>query len=167
MRRGSFFSLSWSRFAQVSAAVLITLVLARAARADTIKDFIVSGTAQNVSRGTLGSCAAGATCSFSGIMMVDVTAGLVTGADITFPGLSAFTNCCGSQGPFLGNSWEVRIPNTAGETILLDFTTTPTPASLVGFAGGNIFGFTVSNSDDIAAYLDLSGTITPVPEPSS
>ena len=75
------------------------LVLIGAARADTLKEFVVSGTAENESGGSLGSCAAEATCSVSGTMMVDVTSsaafprGFVTAYDITFPGLAPTKFC--------------------------------------------------------------------------
>jgi hypothetical protein len=62
-----------SRFAQVSTTALIALVLAGAARADTIKGFVVKGTAENTSGMDLGSCEENSVCSFSGTMMVDVT----------------------------------------------------------------------------------------------
>jgi hypothetical protein len=42
---------------KASAVALIALVLVGSARADTIKDFVLSGTAVNVSGGTLDSCA--------------------------------------------------------------------------------------------------------------
>lgn len=166
MRRERFFSLSWSRFAQASTAVLITFVLAGAARADDIQDFIVSGTAQNVSGGMLGTCAAGAFCSFSGKIMVDVTAGLVTAWNITFPGLAAFDNCCTFQAVLSSNIWTAQGPNGSGEFLSLDFTTTHTPASLVGFNGGSVVGFFVGGPDE-GFYDALGGTITPVPESSS
>jgi len=86
-----------SCLAQASTAALVALVLAGAARADTIKDFFVSGTATNVSGGMLGSCAAEATCSFSGTMMVDVTSGILETVHITFPGLLTFDTITGSS----------------------------------------------------------------------
>ena len=169
MRREKF-SLSLSRFAQLTTAVLITLVLAGAARADDIQDFVVAGTAQNVSFGSLGSCAELAICSFSGTIMVDVTAGLVTAYNIIFPGLTAFNNCCIFQGP-LSSSSNISVafgPNGSGEFMSLEFTTTHTPASLVGFNGGSVVGFIVGGSGAGRGFYDiLGGTITPVPEPTS
>jgi len=146
--------------------MLIALVLTGAARADTIKDFVVSGTAQNISGASLGSCAAGATCAFSGTLMIDVTAGLVTAWNITFPGLAAFDDCCISQSVLSSNIWVAFAPNGAGEFFSLEFTTTHTPASLVGFNGGSVVGFFVGGPDR-GFYDVLGGTITPVPEPSS
>ena len=107
MRREKF-GLSLSRFAQLTTAVLITIVLAGAARADDIQDFVVAGTAQNVSFGSLGSCAELAICSFRGTIMVDVTAGLVTAWNITFPGLAAFDNCCTFQAVLSSNIWTAQ-----------------------------------------------------------
>ena len=111
------FRSSLSRFAQASTAALIVLVLAGAARADTIKDFFIkNGTATNVSGGNLFGCLDGATCSFSGTMMVDVTSsaafpdGTVTAYDITFPGVAPFS-CCSSQGPS-GSGWFANSNNS-------------------------------------------------------
>src|SRR5215472_14860634 len=161
--------LSLSRFPKASTAMLIALVLTGAARADTIKDFVVSGTAQNISGASLGSCAAGATCAFSGTLMIDVTAGLVTAWNITFPGLAAFDDCCISQSVLSSNIWVAFAPNGAGEFFSLEFTTTHTPASLVGFNGGSVVGFFVGGAGSGRGFYDsLGGTITPaVPEPSS
>jgi hypothetical protein len=65
--------------------------------------------------------------------MVDVIASLVAGIHITFPGLSTFVNCCSRQGPIDGtNMWSVRDTNNF-PYLILDFTTTQSPASLVGF----------------------------------
>jgi hypothetical protein len=60
--------------------------------------FIVSGTAENVSGGALGSCARLTFCNFSGTIDIDVTVGSVTGWDITFPGLSDFNSIAGRFG---------------------------------------------------------------------
>src|SRR5215469_6138425 len=76
--------------------------------------FVVSGTANNVSGGTLGSCAKLAFCDFSGTLDIDVTGGSVTGWDITFPGLPDF-NSITSQGASAGSDWSVRsISNEIG-----------------------------------------------------
>lgn len=74
MRREKFFCLSLSGFAEASMGVLIALVLAGTAGADTIRDFIDSGTAENLSGVVLGTSAAEAFCSVSGAMMINVTA---------------------------------------------------------------------------------------------
>lgn len=95
MKRDKFSCLSFSCFAQASTAALITLILVGASRADTIKKFFVEGTASNASGQMLGTCVTGATCEFSGTMMVDVTssqefrAGTVSAYDITFQALGA------------------------------------------------------------------------------
>jgi len=92
MRREKFLCLSLSRFAQASTAALIAFVLAGSATADTIKDFVVKGTALNASDMDLGGCDPGETCSFSGTLTVDMTANRVSSWDITFPGFRALAN---------------------------------------------------------------------------
>jgi hypothetical protein len=54
--------------------------------------------------------------------------------------------------------------NSSSDVLTLVFTTTP--ASLVGFTGGTITGSFVGRSPEIL-YDNFTGTITPVPEPSS
>jgi hypothetical protein len=165
--------LSLSRFAQASTAALITLVLVGAARADTIKDFVVSGTARNVTGRSLGSCAAGSTCSFAGTMMVDLTSsaafpdGTVAAYDITFPGLAAFNNCCFDQAGSISFVWIADSFNNARRVLFLNIHTTHIPASLVGFEGGSIAGAVRANPLGHGLYSDLKGSTTPVPEPSS
>jgi hypothetical protein len=56
--------------------------------------------------------------------------------------------------------------NNEGELLSLDFITTPTRRSLVGFEGGEITGLDVFRPF-VFVYDNLSGRITPVPEPSS
>jgi hypothetical protein len=137
-------------------------------RADLMTTFDVSGTVENISGGALGSCAAGATCPFKGMFTVDATTGTVesTGLDITFPGLPDFDNLYTSipDGP----GWELGAENSSGDIIGLLFTTEPNPGSLVGFTGGTLAaggpGFGGDSSDN---YQIVSGTIAPVPEPTS
>jgi hypothetical protein len=149
-------------------ALGLGLLASVAARADVITAFDVSGAATNESGGSLDSCAAGATCSFSGTLGVDVTNGTVTAVDITFPGLSA-VNTLESFGVDSGDVF-IFAGNSSGDVMSLDFTTTPTPGSLVGFDGGIIVG---SGIEDVAAqviqYSSFSGSVTPaaVPEPAS
>ena len=147
--------------------VLALLVVggAQVAHADTFK---VSGTAENISGGTLGTCASGASCSFSGTLTVNITTGTVTALDIMFPGLSAFDVLTGSMG--VGSTWEVFGANsTPSEGLELDFETSKTPASLVGFNGGSILGKNVFIVGGQNPYGIQGGSITPstVPEPSS
>ena len=147
--------------------VLALLVVGGApvAHADT---FTVSGTALNDSGGSLGSCANGATCAFKGTLTIDVTSGL--SMDITFPGFTSFTNPQFAE-PINTSDFFIGALNTSGDAALtLDFTTTTTPGSLVGFTGGNIFGLSVlNNATGAPEYSDLTGSITPAsaPEPSS
>jgi hypothetical protein len=155
---------------KASATALIALVLAGAARADTIKEFVVSGTAVNVSLVDFVSCVNGATCPFSGTMMVDVTAGFVTASDITFPGLAALNTCCVQHGSSNNDLWFTDSTDNVAEVLTLEFTTSHTPASLVGFDGGSITGLglvTTLFANPITLYTNLSGSITPVPEPGS
>ena len=148
-------------------SILFALVLVGAARADTIKEFFIQdSTASNVSGGTLGSCTFLALCSFSGTMMVDVTAGSITTWDIAFPGVPTFDNCCTFQGPF-PSFWEAISSNNASDRLVLDIRATHTPASLVGFDGGSIVGLRVDSPTGRELYFILSGSVTPVPEPSS
>jgi len=87
------------------------------------------------------------------MVMVDVTSGMVTALHITFPGLSAFNVlkvqvACPSAG-----AWQFDAGNNASEVLRLAFATTPTPASLVGFADGRIldgsFVFNVVSGETI------------------
>jgi hypothetical protein len=109
-----------------------------------------------------------------GTVTVDVTSstmfpdGTVTSIDITFPGLNAF-DILVFQGkatsPFKG--WFVDARNNASGLLQLDFTTAPTPSTLVGLNSGGIIGNGVFSPSPTFAYDDLSGRMTPVPEPSS
>jgi hypothetical protein len=141
------------------------------AYADTITTFNVSGTAGNSTSGTLGTCSAGSLCSFSGTLSVDVTAGTITGVNITFPGLSPFNvvSCCSDAFPPSG--WFFPA-NNGEQSLVLLFTTAPTPASLAGFDGGSILseGY-VLTGPDYYNYTVEGGSITAptptVPEPRS
>jgi hypothetical protein len=180
----NFFCLSWGRFAQASTAALIALVLAGAARADTFKVFDISGTGENNTGASLGLCAAGTTCDFSGTLMVDVTKGEVTKVGISFPGVPTFditndpvTGIPTDAGLLLG----FRNPTTAvcplhgffGTNCNMDLLikTTPTSNSLVGFNGGTIIGSCVNSSLSCQLYKNITGSISPtsavIPEPSS
>ena len=148
----------------------LALLTARFAKADTISVFDVSGSAENISGETLDSCAAPAICPFSGTLTVDVTStttnplGKVDAVDITFPGLADFNTVEGSgaQAAF----WLITASNSSSNHLEMLFTT-PTPASLVGFTGRTIIGNGVTTGPTVVAYNGLTGTITPVPEPSS
>jgi len=128
--------------------------------------FDVSGTAENVSGGTFGSCALGATCPFSGMLSIDTTTpGTVKSADISLPGLDSFDHLIDSFSN--GADWEIIVESsTSSDALTLTFTTPGhTPPSLVGFTGGSITG----DSDEQALYNINGGSITPasVPEPTS
>ena len=152
----------------ITVAVLSVVLWAQCAHADS---FEVSGTAINDSGGSLGTCAIRAICSFSGTLTIDVTGGTATAVDITFPGLASFTSLVLSTG-FGTSNWFIDVGNGgAGIALLLDFTTTKTPGSLVGFTGGTIFGNTVFNVETGNIYYTInSGSITAAtaaPEPGS
>jgi hypothetical protein len=185
MEQVKFVRLRVSRFAQASVFALIAVVPAGSARAAIIKDFDVIGTATNVSGGALGTCAAGATCGFSGTIAVDVTSsaefpnGTVTGANITFPGVVRPIRFPGAlNGALQGDVWRVILADddllAAGDPnaiLALEFTTGRTPASLVGFNGGTITGSNLrlrqeNIGTETIAFANLSGDIA-VPEPSS
>ena len=192
----NFFCLSLSRFTQASTAALIALVLAGAARADTIKVFDISGTAVNNPQRTvptkLGSCDIGATCAFSGTLSVNVTKGEVTAVDITFPGVPTFditndpvTGIRTDAGLLLGfrNPPSAACPlhglfvTNCNMSLLIE--TRATPNSLVGFVGGTILARHPATSSPVSCvnsqltcelYIDVTGSITgpsAVPEPSS
>ena len=146
--------------------LVLALLVAGSAPHAHADSFKVSGTALNISGGTLGTCASGVSCSFSGTLTVDVTTGMVTALDIMFPGLSAFDVLTGSMG--VGSTWEVFGSNsTPSEGLELDFQTSKTPASLVGFTGGSILGKNVFIIGGQNPYGIQGGSITPAPEPSS
>jgi PEP-CTERM motif len=133
------------------------------ARADVTTTFDVSGTAT----AELGqSC--GSNCPFSGTLTIDVTTGAATAVDITFPGLSAFDTLTFSDGAG-PSDWAIFASNSAfADFVTLIFTTTQTPGSLVGFAGGSIVGKSVSgNPSGNVLYALTSGSIAAVPEPST
>ena len=151
-----------------AAIALLSTALAAAlapqtARADVTTIFDVSGTA-TANAGQ--SC--GSNCPFSGTLTVDVTTGTPTAIDVTFPGLAAFDTVTLSV-PFLTSDWAITASNgSGGDRTTLDFTTTQTPGSLVGFAGGSIFGCCVVQSPPGAILYFIAGSIAPaVPEPST
>ena len=159
-------------------ALFVAVILAATAayaHADTITTFNVSGSANNVSGETLGSCAIGATCSFSGTLTVDVTNGTATAIDVTFPGLSAF------------DTWKTTIPvcsggfsdcdmilfnGSGGDDASFEFQSSPSVGSLVGFTGGTFEGNDTVHALSGFTFYTYSGSISApesssVPEPGS
>ena len=140
------------------------VLLPNVAKADSVIAFNVSGTATALAGQ---SCASN--CPFSGTLTVDVTTGVATAADITFPGLDVFNTVANQQA--LGSLFDVVFVN-GPQDLALVFTTT-TPGSLVGFEGGTIDnqGAVVTLATNDAIYTINSGTITApsaaTPEPSS
>jgi hypothetical protein len=142
--------------APLGIAIAAALSLAHPAKAvDIITTFDVSGTFTFPSSGT-----------FSGMLVVDVTTGTVSSADITFPGL-ADLNQINLSTSFLGG-WTLNLSNSTLDSIILDFTTT-NPSSLVGFNGGTIFGLSVESGPPNFQTLfnGLSGTIAPPTVPDT
>lgn len=147
------------------ACVGLAMSMPGVAKADSVTTFNVSGTAAALAGQ---SCASD--CPFSGTLTIDTTTGLATAADITLPGLAAFTTVNNQEA--LGSLWDVVLLNGTQDLALV-FTTT-TPGSLVGFEGGTIDnqGAAVTLSTNDAVYSISSGTITApttsaTPEPSS
>jgi hypothetical protein len=101
------------------------------------------------------------------MFQVDMTTGMVesSGFDITFPNGLAFGFLLSSGQA--GTLWEIQ--GAVDDDLLdLEFTTAPTPGSLVGFTGGKIVGNNViAVGIPEALYGSISGSITPAPEPSS
>jgi hypothetical protein len=150
----------------LAAAVLVTC--APYSHADTITQFIVSGTAFNISPMAPYLCPSGGTpCKFSGTLDVDVTAGKITSADINFPFLLPF-DIVDSSGAAPPSDWELLVGDgPSGEILDMIFTTASTPSSLVGFDGGSlIVEGTAGGTIGDPYYTDLTGSIT-VPEPGS
>lgn len=135
------------------------------AYADTVTTFNVSGSATNISAVGLGSCASGATCSFSGTLTLDVTSGVAAGSDITFPGLSTF-DVVAISGPLSTSNWSIFANDSDGALLVFDFSTSNTPGSLVGFTGGTILPGGVGNGST-PLYTITGGSITATPEPNS
>ena len=139
------------RFALALIVLALTLITG-VAKADTITTFDVFGTFSDPSSGT-----------FGGTLVVDVTTGTVSSADITFPGLADLNQLNLSQS-FLGG-WTLSLSNSTMDSLILDFTTT-NPSSLVGFNGGTITGLVViSGTTHHPLFNDLGGTIAPATVP--
>jgi hypothetical protein len=79
--------------------------------------------------------------SLTGTLTVDVTTGVVTGANLTVPGFSTFTTIVNSY-EFFAATWTMTLANAGGS--ILDFLFYPSPAptgaQLVGLTAGLIAG---------------------------
>jgi len=108
--------------------------------------------------------------TFSGTLTIDVTSGTVTAMDVSFPGLSAFTDIVFSS-PSLGTSdWAIAAINTPALPVAvleLLFNTGHTPGALVGFTGGPIVGDAVRSNVGVTEYTITGGSVTPVPDGGS
>jgi PEP-CTERM motif len=125
------------------------------ARADVTATFDVSGTAE-ASPIVGNHC--GDDCVVFGTLTINVTTGAATGVDITFQDLAAFDKLVRSRK--LGTSqWFISLSNSDGDSANLNFTTTPTPGSLVGFTGGSI----IPGGGVDHLYIVVRGTIGDVP----
>ena len=150
----------------VAIALLSTSLAAalapQTARADVTIPFGVSGAAD-----ALAEQSCGGDCRFSGTLTIDVTTGAATAVDITFPGLAAFDTLHGSHKSGTSD-WFIFAFNSDGDSAGLDFTTTPTPGSLVGFTGGSIIlGVVEDHLYDVQRGTIGDVHIEAVPEPST
>ena len=111
-----------------------------------------------------GTCIPGAGftgTTFSGTLTIDVTTGTLTGINVSFQGLSAFTHIDGSFAAGTSD-WEVFASNVGiNDELTLEFTTGHTPGSLVGFTGGSIVGNDVISTVSGTAYTITGGSLTP------
>lgn len=156
----------------IAALILLAPALSRTVMADQISNFDISGTAQNYSGGTLGSCASLAYCSFSGTMSVDTTTGTLLSASATFPGIPTLSTIAQSysETPF----WAFTLTGS-NYAFNFSFAPSPTPGSLVGLTGDTSTGGgsdvvdTAQGSTSYYMYFIDSGSITSpsVPEPGS
>src|SRR5215469_10674665 len=158
-----------SRLVLPGLVALIVLMSSALMRADAITTFGVSGFANNFSGGTLDSCPENELCAFSGTFRVDTTKGTLesSGFDITFPGLPAFARLV-SPVKFFSFRGGGYCAKQHHRPTALFFLTFPISGSLVGYKGGPktvVPGVVISHNQD--DYLIDSGSITPVPEPSS
>lgn len=146
-----------------SALVLLAPAFPRVAKAIQISNFNISGTAQNVSGGALGTCAKNAFCAFSGTMAVDTTAGSATNINLTFPGLADFSGVA-AQGPFGSTDYIVASDNSSGDRASIVLLTT----TLMNYTGDSFdFGLVITTPSDASLYTNFSATISLVPEPGS
>jgi len=136
-------------------------------RADAIITFDVSGFATNISLGTLDSCPEHELCAFSGTFRVDTTKGTVEsgGFDISLPGLPAFDRLVSSV-KFFPLSKRMLLGKTAppANCALLSAHFQSQVRWWASMGGQSQF---LPGGDTFGNYLFESGSITPVPEPSS
>jgi hypothetical protein len=99
------------------------------------------------------------------MFQVDTTIGTIgsAGFAIILPGLPSFDSVTLSTQ--MGTDWGIAVLNSAGDKLSLAFTTAPITGSLVGFTGGSVLGSASLELD--SNYGNISGSITPAPEPST
>src|ERR1700724_754968 len=144
-------------------AVMVVSVAAPHAHADTSSTFTVAGDATNQSGATLGTCASGQDCAFSGTITIDVTSGAATLIDLTFPGIADITTI---NDQFSNVTVYVIQLESSSSSADIDINT----GSLTGFTGGTIIGDLVTDVNNNLLYQINGGTITAAvaaPEPSS
>ena len=153
----------------IFAAALVAAGLAAAAARAGVITLDVSGTMSP----SMGPTACSPTCTLGGNIVIDNSTGAANSgfvsADVTASGFSP------SAGPFtifLGLVPESGSPNTeldlidaADNELVLDFDA-PTAGSFVGYNGGSIEAGLIDLGFDFNWALS-SGSLTPVPEPSS
>jgi len=141
------------RLLRFALAVIICLVaLARPSRADTIVQFIVSGTLT--------------TGSMNGTTTFDETTNTMLSVDINTPGAGAgpFT-IPGMFDSLVGLTWN-GTQDGLGDYLFLVFPTTA-PPSVAGYDGGALSSFTsVCYAGGGCDYI-VQATLTPTPEPST
>jgi hypothetical protein len=138
-----------SKLSTALAAAACTLALTvGGAKADTVNTFDV---VVNYSYPTTGT--------FSGTLTIDVTAGTILSADISFPGSSDMTHILNS---IPVSDWLLDIGVAADYQngfMELEFTTTQAH-SLIGFTGGTIFADGVVVNNGCVAGCGPAGTFT-------
>jgi hypothetical protein len=136
--------------------LLVGLMLASTvASADTI--FIVSAVVGNKSGGGIGPYT-GAT--LTGTLDIDTVAGTLVSGSLTLQGdpngpFTSFFGCPGVSCTFYNNAGFVEDGHLG------------LSPSLVGYAGGPILAGSYIDTDPGHIQQDLTGTVTPVPEPGS
>lgn len=150
----------------LASTLSLILLLTPSLTADTVSGFSVSGTFTD-------------NTTLSGTFSVDITTGVVTAADFDYQEAD-FGNL--ETAPSTPPAFSVfEFPDTFAPVIQVVFEGTSNPNPLIGYAGGSICSTTNlcpvpgTGGDELSAFIPAtgpsvfleSGTITPIPEPSS